>query len=115
MQCKLTRMVKGCLIYLDHLESGTKTYATANIQTIDYKVKELLTAMSFRNTAYVFTKYQDDPACNLILYAMCQQYLSPLFGGVDHVKIPADGDAIYLVGYSPIKHYTITLWCRLSI
>lgn len=53
----------------------------------------------------VFTKYQDDPACNLILYAMCQQYPSPLFGGVDHVKIPADGDAIYLVGYSPIKHY----------
>lgn len=104
-QCKLTRMVKGCLIYLDHLESGTKTYARADLQTINYKAKELLSAMSFRNTAYVYTKQEDDPACNLILYAMCQQYPGPLFGGVDHVKIPADGDDIYLVGYSPVKHY----------
>ena len=101
----LNHFVKNKFQHLDYLESGTKTYATANIQTIDYKVKELLTAMSFRNTAYVYTKQEDDPACNLILYAMCQQYPSPLFGGVDHVKIPADGDDIYLVGYSPIKHY----------
>ncbi|KAG2325483.1 hypothetical protein Bca4012_040010 [Brassica carinata] len=34
-----------------------------------------------------------------------EQYPSPLFGGVEHVKIPADGDAIYLVGYSPMKCY----------
>ncbi|KAL0668500.1 hypothetical protein Bca4012_031204 [Brassica carinata] len=93
----LNHFVKNKFQHLDYLESGTKTYATANIQTIDYKVKELLTAMSFRNTAYVYTKQEDDPACNLILYAMCQQYPSPLFGGVDHVKIPADGDDIYLV------------------
>lgn len=34
------------------------------------------------------------------------QYPSPLFGGVEHVKIPADGDVIILVGYySPMKHY----------
>ncbi|CAA7031226.1 unnamed protein product [Microthlaspi erraticum] len=106
VQCKLTRLVKGCLIYLDHLESGKKTYARADLQTLDYKVKDLLAAMSFRsNTAYVYAKHEEDPAYSLILYAMCQQYPSPLFGGVDHVKIPADGDVIYLVGSSPVKHY----------
>lgn len=30
IQYKLTRLVKRCLIYLDHLESGPKTYARAD-------------------------------------------------------------------------------------
>lgn len=51
------------------------------------------------------TRRELDSAYNLILYAMCQQYPSPVFGGVEHVKIPVDGDAIYLVGYSPMKIY----------
>ncbi|KAL0866942.1 hypothetical protein Bca101_046060 [Brassica carinata] len=84
VQCKLTR---------------------AEIPTIDYNVKDLLKTLHFTYTAYVHTMRELDSAYNLILYGMCQQYPSPLFGGVEHVKIPADGDAIYLVGYSPMKCY----------
>ncbi|CAN8255073.1 unnamed protein product [Cochlearia groenlandica] len=102
---KLSRLVKGCLIYLDHLESGPKTYLKADINTLEYNVKNLTRAMYFKETAYVSTKHELEPAYNMILYAMCQECPSPLFGGVDHVKIPDDGKVIYLVGYSPIKHY----------
>nr|GLL30374.1 putative viral coat protein [Ipomoea trifida] len=106
-QSKLTRLVKGCLMFLDHLKSGPMQYEGHEIVGIEYNAENLVRALTYEDTAYVFSTNNDDDSAeiNAILYGMCEQYPHPVFGGCSNVSIPADAKSIKLVGYKvdPVK------------
>lgn len=103
-QNKLTRLVKGCLMYIDRLELGPTTVRHAELSTMKYNVESLIGTLDLEDTAFVYTKHDTAPSHNLILYSMCQSYPSPYLGGADHVHIPADGRYIVLVGNNPTRY-----------
>ena len=107
-QNKLTRLVKGCLMYLDRLEHGPMTVAHAELSTLQYNVESLIGTLEMENTAFVYTKHDLSPSHNLILFSMCQAYPSVYLGGADHVSVPADGRYIVLVGSNPLRYCTDT-------
>ena len=100
-QNKLTRLVKGCLLYLDRLEFGTITLRSVMPSSIRYNVDSLVATLQMKNTAFVYSRYERSKSYNVIVYAMCQQYPSPLLGGVEHVSVPADGEHVLLVSKLP--------------
>jgi hypothetical protein len=101
-QNKLTRLVKGCLMYLDLLESGAREYENVLIQSLQYTVKDLVESLDIEDAAYVFSVNEKSSTTSAILFGMCEEYPNPTFGGCQHIKIPADGKNIYLVGYDKI-------------
>ena len=103
-QNKLTRLVKGCLMYLDRLENGPVTIAHAELSTLQYNVESLISTLEMENTAFVYTKHDLSPSHNLILFSMCQAYPSLYLGGADHVHVPADGRYVVLVGSNPLRY-----------
>ncbi|CAH9124393.1 unnamed protein product [Cuscuta epithymum] len=98
-QSKVTRLVKGCLMYLERLEKGPAEFKAYRPNTLRYTVEDLLPTMDYGETAYVFTTNESGVSSNAILYGMCEEYPHPNFGGYEHISIPADGKTIYLVGY----------------
>ena len=96
-QNKITRLVKGCLIYLDRLESGGARFPDMAYQGIPYTVDALYDRLGEANISYVYSTMPENETYNHFLYAMCEQYPHPRLGGVSHVKIPADGKHVYLV------------------
>lgn len=95
---KLARLVKGCLLCLDHLESGTQKYVDYKLDSIDYSVDNLVDSLDQEATTYLFSTNEESALVNAILNGMCYEYPNPVFGGVDHVSIPADSKDVVLVG-----------------
>lgn len=123
-QSKLSRLVKGCLLYLDHLEKGPTKYHGYGTIRFGYNVTSLVETLEYEDSAYVFTSNDGSwsNSTNAILYGMCESYPHPNFGGCAHITIPADATNLFLVGYSaPTKLksdiflFAELIWGRLCI
>ncbi|KAK7405502.1 hypothetical protein VNO78_06861 [Psophocarpus tetragonolobus] len=98
-QHKLTRLVKGCLLFLDHLESGPKVYKNSSVNSLEYSLDGLVETLACEDPAYIFAMDEECSTTNAILCSMCEEYSNPTFGGVQHVSISADAKNLFLVGY----------------
>lgn len=100
-QNKLTRLVKGCLMFLDHLEKGSQKYEMKSMSTLKYEVADIVTTVADGELAYVYCDQDGNNVVNWVLYSMCEEYPHPIIGGCDHIKIPADGKQVVMVGRAP--------------
>lgn len=107
-QDKLTRLVKGALLWMDLMEDGSTQYGDS-IASVTYGTRSV--AALADETAYVWSDQPGDDVYNAFIYAMCQEYPHPSYGGHAPVHIPADGDNILLMcsgGINPGARPVIT-------
>lgn len=93
-QDKLARLVKGCLLWMDLVEDGSRVYDDV-LATAEYNPNSVARLQD--NTAYVWSDQPADEVYNSFIYAMCREYPHPQYGGNAPVTIPADGDDIVLM------------------
>nr|WBW48475.1 capsid protein [Aspergillus cibarius chrysovirus 1] len=93
-QDKLTRLIKGCLLWMDLADKGSQVYSHM-MATAEYNPNTI--AQLQDNTAYVWSDQPSDDVYNSFIYAMCQEYPHPQYGGDAPVRIPADADDVVLM------------------
>ena len=96
-QHKLTRLVKGALMYFDLLEKENHIIVGLEPRWVEYKVGSVLAAARYKNSAFAYSSKPDSLAYNAILYCMCLEYPNQYIPGKKHIKIPADATRVYLV------------------
>ncbi|UOK20162.1 coat protein [Diplodia seriata chrysovirus 1] len=108
-QNKLTRLVKGFLIYLECLEAGQLTVNTSMKNVVVYAVVQLLNVFRVPNRSYVFNSDPDSEVHTAVLKMMSEAYPPPMIQS--HVTVPADGEEVFMVtqGKVPVQAIQIVL------
>jgi len=100
-QNKLTRLVKGCLMYIDLLSMGeTELNVTMHVDSVQYGVEGLIGEFDKSQRAYVYSHWPDNQAYTGFIYLMSGAYPNQHMDCQDHVRIPSDGNKVYLVSHS---------------
>lgn len=91
---KFTRLVKGCLLYMDLLLHGAQRYDDMVPDTIRYNPQDVLNSFRRSNTSYSFCSKPESLPYTIVLGLMGMEYPFPsgrlMCRG--SVKVPADAD-----------------------
>lgn len=119
-QSKITRLVKGFLIYRDLLHCEHKRASfDFHPNSVAYDVKTLVKMSGSSDNAYVWCDAPSSVSYAAALYMMCEEYPNANVPTRCDVSIPADGKKIYLVSMgssSTSKKVTLTsdvMWASL--
>ncbi|ADG21214.1 capsid protein [Verticillium dahliae chrysovirus 1] len=92
---KLTRLVKGMLLYLDALDEGRLDLDLHTLRGISFTEGDIAREARRDNQAYIYNSAPGFQPHELVLTAMASAY--PPQGRASHVTIPADANEIVMV------------------
>lgn len=105
VQNKLTRLVKGYLLYLD-IASGDPLFVNRDndlgINVIDYTPHDIANAYSGNDSQYVYTSMPQSPVHNYVCLVMGEAWPNR-DSRMRHVFVPADGPTVRLVAKSDVN------------
>lgn len=89
---RLTRLVKGFLLYMDLLEGGSKNINIQLDKLVEYKPDEVLKAYRTGGNSYAYCSQATSPEHVAVLKLIGGAYPNAHVPSTCHVNIPADGD-----------------------
>lgn len=122
-QNKLTRLVKGFLVYLDCMEHGVMDIDwTDNTQEVtNYTPSNVAAQSANSNTAFIYCSTPESSAHLIMCHLMGAAYPNP-FSRNRHVHVPADGRQLRIVAplsvtedVMPIQNYGCLLFAHTAL
>nr|WKR37725.1 capsid protein [Leptosphaeria biglobosa chrysovirus 1] len=108
---KYTRLVKGCLHYLDLLHYGEQNVKKYIPTIVQYELNDVLAAYQVSDRAYIYCSDPDSMQYLVALSCMAEQYPNNDTMCYAPASIPADGEEIAVVinGWVPnVDYFTVT-------